>query len=306
MTTWLIKILLPCLLNVAAALLLAPLCEGLMRKLRAAVHSRIGPPVTQPYWDLLKLLGKEDLRSTGGAVYAAIPAITLGSVLLLAAMVPMGTAAAPLAFASDLIVMLYVSTMSAVLIMLVGFASSSPYASIGSSREMMMLLSVEPILAIALCVGAFKAKTLALAGIVNWQVQNGPSISMAIAGVAFLLALQAVAGKLPFDIAEADQEIMGGSLVEQSGPRLALFRWTMWVKQFVLAFLLVRVFFPWPYFAVPVADLAATVVKVLVVLTLVAVVDVVNPRLRIDQAMGYFMRVGVSSLAALAFAVIGK
>jgi formate hydrogenlyase subunit 4 len=202
--------------------------------------------------------------------------------------------------------MLYVSTMSAVLIMLVGFASSSPYASIGSSREMMMLLSVEPILAIALCVGAFKAKTLALGGIVNWQVQNGPSISMAIAGVAFLLALQAVAGKLPFDIAEADQEIMGGSLVEQSGPRLALFRWTMWVKQLVFAFLLVEVFFPWPYFAAPVVDLAATIVKVLVVLTLVAVVDVVNPRLRIDQAMGYFMRVGVSSLAALAFAVIGK
>ncbi|MGA2858782.1 MAG: NADH-quinone oxidoreductase subunit H [Candidatus Sulfotelmatobacter sp.] len=305
MTTWLIKILLPCLLNVAAALLLAPLCEGLMRKLRAALHSRIGPPITQPYWDLLKLLGKEDLRSTGGVVYAAMPAITLGSVLLLAALVPMG-AAAPLAFAGDLIVMLYVSTMSAVLIMLVGFASSSPYASIGSSREMMMLLSVEPILAIALCVGAFKAKTLALGGIVNWQVQNGPSISMAIAGVAFLLALQAVAGKLPFDIAEADQEIMGGSLVEQSGPRLALFRWTMWVKQLVFAFLLVEVFFPWPYFAAPVVDLAATIVKVLVVLTLVAVVDVVNPRLRIDQAMGYFMRVGVSSLAALAFAVIGK
>ncbi|MGO9087985.1 MAG: respiratory chain complex I subunit 1 family protein [Terriglobales bacterium] len=305
MMPWLIKILLPCLLNVAAALLLAPLCEGLMRKLRAALHSRIGPPIKQPYWDLLKLLGKEDLRSTGGVVYAAMPAITLGSVLLLAALVPMG-AAAPLAFAGDLIVMLYVSTMSAVLIMLVGFASASPYASIGSSREMMMLLSVEPILAIALCVGAFKAKTLALGGIVNWQVHNGPTISMAIAGMAFLLALQAVAGKLPFDIAEADQEIMGGSLVEQSGPRLALFRWTMWVKQLVLAFLLVEVFFPWPYFAVPVADLAATVVKVLVVLTLVAVVDVVNPRLRIDQAMGYFMRVGVSSLAALAFAVIGK
>jgi len=305
MTTWLSKILLPCLLNVAAALLLAPLCEGLMRKLRAALHSRIGPPITQPYWDLLKLLGKEDLRSTGGVVYAAMPAITLGSVLLLAALVPMG-AAAPLAFAGDLIVMLYVSTMSAVLIMLVGFASASPYASIGSSREMMMLLSVEPILAIALCVGAFKAKTLALGGIVNWQVQNGPSISMAIAGVAFLLALQAVAGKLPFDIAEADQEIMGGSLVEQSGPRLALFRWAMWVKQLVFAFLLVEVFFPWPYFADPAVDLATTVVKVLVVLTLVAVVDVVNPRLRIDQAMGYFMRVGVSSLAALAFAVIGK
>jgi formate hydrogenlyase subunit 4 len=188
----------------------------------------------------------------------------------------------------------------------VGFASGSPYASIGSSREMMMLLSVEPILAIALSVGAFKARTLTLAGIVNWQVQHGPSMSMAIGGVAFLLALQAQAGKLPFDVAEADQEIMGGPLVEQSGPRLALFRWALWTKQLVLAFLLVEVFAPWPHFGSYPADLITTVVKVVVVLTLVAVIDVVNPRLRVDQAMGYFMRVAFSSLAALAFAVIGK
>jgi formate hydrogenlyase subunit 4 len=305
MTAWFVAVLLPCLLNVALALVLSPLCEGIMRKLRAAIHSRIGPPITQPYWDLFKLLGKEDLRSTGGVVYASLPAFTLGSVLLLAALIPMGTAA-PLAFAGDMIVVLYVAAMSGVLVMLVGFASASPYASIGSSREMMMLLSVEPILAIALVVGAFKARTLALGGIVNWQVQNGPSISMAIGGVAFFLALQALAGKLPFDIAEADQEIMGGPLVEQSGPRLALFRWATWTKQLVLAFLLVEVFFPWPRLGIHLLDLMMTTVKVLVVLVLVAAIDVLNPRLRIDQAMGYFARVAFSSLAALAFAVIGK
>jgi formate hydrogenlyase subunit 4 len=305
MTAWFVMVFLPCLLNVVLALFLSPLCEGIMRKLRAAIHSRIGPPITQPYWDLLKLLGKEDLRSTGGVVYASLPALALGSLLLLATLIPMGTAA-PLAFAGDMIVVLYVAAMSAVLIMLTGFASASPYASIGSSREMMMLLSVEPILAIALCVGAFKARTLALGGILNWQVQNGPSISMAIGGLAFFLALQAQAGKLPFDIAEADQEIMGGPLVEQSGPRLALFRWTMWTKQLVLAFLLVEVFFPWPRLGIHLLDLMMTTVKVLVVLVLVAFIDVVNPRLRIDQAMGYFIRVAFSSLAALAFAVIGK
>lgn len=305
MTVWLIKTSLICLLNLAAALLLSPLAEGIMRKLRAAIHSRIGPPITQPYWDLFKLLGKEDLRSTDGTIYGGMPALTLGSVLLLATVVPMGSAA-PLAFAGDLVVVLYVAAISSVLIMLVGFSSGSPYASIGSSREVMMVLCVEPILAVALSVGAFKAGTLALGGIVNWQVQNGPSISMAIGGVAFFLALQAVAGKLPFDIAEAEQEIMGGSLVEQSGPRLALFRWALWAKQLVLAFLLVEVFFPWPRTGFYLADLLVTGLKVLVVLVLVAVVDVVNPRLRIDQAMGFFMRVGVSSLAALAFALIGK
>ena len=205
-----------------------------------------------------------------------------------------------------MIVVLYVAAMSSVLVMLTAFASGSPYAYVGSSREMMMVLSVEPILAIALTVGAFKAGTLALGGIVDFQVQNGPSISMAIAGLAFFLALQAQSGKLPFDIAEADQEIMGGPLVEQSGPRLALLRWAMWTKQLVLAFLLVEVFLPWPHFGIFPVDLAASGVKVLVVLLLVAVVDVVNPRLRIDQAMGYFVRVALSSLSALAFAVIGK
>ncbi len=305
MTVWLMKTFLLSVLNVAAALLLSPLCEGVMRKLRAAIHSRVGPPVIQPYWDILKLLGKEDLRSTGGAVYAALPALTLGSVLFLATLVPMGSDA-PLAFAGDLIVVLYVAAMSSVLLMLAGFASASPYASIGSSREMMMLLSVEPIMAIALAVGAFKAGTLTLGGIASWQVQNGPSISLAIGGVAFFLALQAVVGKLPFDIAEADQEIMGGPLVEQSGPRLALFRWSIWTKQLVLTFLLVEVFFPWPHSGIYLIDLIATIAKVLVLLILVAVVDVVNPRLRVDQAMGYFMRVAVSSLAALAFAVIGR
>jgi len=192
-----------------------------------------------------------------------------------------------------------------VFLMLAAFASGSPYGSVGGSREMMMLLAVEPVMVLALVVGAFKAGTLATGGIVSWQVRNGPSISVALAGIAFLLALQAQAGKIPFDIPEADQELMGGPLVEQSGPRLALFRWALWAKQFVLAMLLVEVFFPWPRVGVMPLDLLLTLAKALVVLLLVALVDVVNPRLRVDQAMGYFLRVGVASLAALAFAVIG-
>lgn len=104
-------VLLQCLLNVAIALLLSPLYEGVLRKVRAAIHSRIGPPITQPYWDLLKLLGKEDLRSGGGVVYASLPPLVLGSLLLLATLVPMG-AAAPLSFAGDMIAVLYVAAMS--------------------------------------------------------------------------------------------------------------------------------------------------------------------------------------------------
>jgi formate hydrogenlyase subunit 4 len=237
-------------------------------------------------------------------LYGAAPALTLGSVLLLALLVPMG-ARPPFAFAGDIVVLLYVAAISAVLLMLTAFGSGSPYASVGSSREMMMMLSVEPVMVVALVVGALKAGTLATGDIIVWQLEHGPTISMAIAGIAFFLALQAQAGKLPFDIPEADQEIMGGPLIEQSGPRLALFRWAMWSKQFVLAVLLVEVFLPWPGTGVFALDLLLTLVKAFVVLVVVALVDVVNPRLRIDQAMGYYLRVAFSSIAALAFAVIG-
>lgn len=292
------------LLDAALVLLLSPLYEGVLRKLKAALHSRIGPPITQPFLDTLKLLGKEDLRTASGLAYAAAPALGLASVLLLGTLVPLG-GAPPLGFAGDVIGIMYIAAISTVLLMLTAWGSSSPYASVGGSREMMMLLTVEPVVAVALVVGAVKAHTLSAAGIAAWNAEHGPSISMIMAGAALFLAVQAQAGKLPFDVAEADQEVMGGPLVEQSGPRLALFRWTLWAKQLVFALLLVELFVPWPHFGLLLPDLLLGLAKALVVLVLVAVVDVVNPRLRVEQAMGYYLRVGVASLAALAFAVIG-
>jgi formate hydrogenlyase subunit 4 len=98
---------------------------------------------------------------------------------------------------------------------------------------------------------------------------------------------------------------MGGPLVEFSGPRLALFRWALWAKQLVCAFLLVELYAPWPRTGLYPSDLALALVKVLVVLVLVAVIDVVNPRLRVEQAMRYYLRIAFSAAAALAFAVIG-
>lgn len=304
MTSGALQVLGLCVLNVLVAALLSPLFEGILRKLRAIVHSRTGPPVTQPYLDLLKLLGKEDLRTAGGPLSALGPAMTLGSVLVLATLVPMG-APPPLGFAGDIIVLVYVAGMGAVFLMLTAFASGSPYAFVGGSREMMMLLAVEPAVAVALIVGAVKAGTLATGDIAAWQAANGPSLSMILAGLVLFLALQAQAGKLPFDVSEAEQELMGGPLVELSGPRLALVRWALWVRQLVFACLLVEVFAPWPRLELLPLDLVLALVKVLVVLVLVAVIDVVNPRLRVDQALRYYLRVGFSALAALAFAVIG-
>jgi len=176
------------LLNVLLVLLLAPLYEGVLRKLKAALHSRRGPPVSQPYLDTLKLLGKEDLRTDPTPGQGALPSVALASVLLAALLIPMGTAP-PFAFAGDAIGLLYVLGISTVVLILAAYMSGSPFASVGGSREMMMLLSVEPVVAAVFVVAAIKAGTLSLGRMVDAQVAAGPSVSMTLAGIALLLVL---------------------------------------------------------------------------------------------------------------------
>jgi formate hydrogenlyase subunit 4 len=292
------------LLNLVLALLLAPLFEGMMRKLKAVIHSRKGPPIIQPYIDVLKLFGKEDLQPGGGTLFRMAPVVALGAMLVAVLLTPMG-GKAPLGLAGDTIVWIYVVSLAAVAMVLGAFASGNPFAYTGASREMMMLLSAELVAVVALLTAGFKAQTLLMGGMMDWQLAHGPTMSMAAAGIAFFLALQANAGRLPFDIVEAESEIVGGPLLEYSGPRLALYKMAFYVRQFVFSFVLVSIFIPWPMVKLHPLAVLVSLAKVLVVLILVVVIDSVNPRLRIDQSMNYMARLLFVALAALAFAVIG-
>ena len=104
---------------------------------------------------------------------------------------------------------------------------------------------------------------------------------------------------------EADQEIADGPFMEFSGPRLALYKLSFYIRQLVFSFILVSIFVPWPGVSFAPLALVAGLLKVLVVFVVIGLIDSVNPRLRIDQSMTYMGRVLFVSLAALAFAVIG-
>jgi len=290
--------------NLVVALLIAPLFEGVMRKLKAVIHSRKGPPITQPYLDLLKLLGKEDIQSGGGAVFRMAPVAVLGAMLLAAMLTPMG-GKPPLGMAGDTIVWIYVISLAAVMIVLGAFASGNPFAYEGASREMMMVLSVEPIVIASVVTAGVKAGTLSLGGIIDWQLTHGPTMSMAFAGIAFFLALQANLGRLPFDIVEAESEIVEGPFIEYSGPRLALYKMAFYIRQIVFSFFLVSIFVPWPMVKVYPLAVLISLAKVLVVLLVTGLIECVNPRLRIDQSMNYMSRVLFVALAGLVFAAIG-
>ena len=237
-------------------------------------------------------------------MFRLAPVMALGAMLVVAAFTPIG-GNPPLGGSGDVITWIYIMSLAAVAVMLGGFASGNPFSYAGSGREMMMLLTAEPIVVVALLTAAVKSKTLVMGGIIDWQLANGPTMSMACAGVALFLAMQANVGKLPFDIVEAETEIVGGPLMEYSGPSLALYKLAFYMRQLIFPLILVSIFVPWPHVPSMAVGMVAGFAKAFVVLLLVGVVDSVNPRLRIDQSMNYLARVLFVSLAALAFATIG-
>ncbi|HYG59767.1 MAG TPA: NADH-quinone oxidoreductase subunit H [Symbiobacteriaceae bacterium] len=283
-TLWLV------LYNLAFALLLAPLYAGLTRKLRARLHARIGPPVTQPYLDLLKLLGKESTQVSRDLIYRFAPFVTLTGAIAAALFVPLGFPA-PFGAAGDGLVLIYLLTLSSAGMVLAGLASHSPYASAGASREMMVLLVVEPVLAAAFFTVSLTTGSLAVGPFTaTW--------SAAVAAIAFLLALQAESAKLPFDIAEAETELMGGPAVEYSGPPLAALQWALMIRQVVLASFFSALFLPWWPYLHP--------VKVLLVLVMVEVVAVLSPRIKISQAIRFYQGVAALAVIGLFLATLGR
>ena len=291
------------IVNGLIALLLAPLFDGVVRKVKAIIHSRKGPPITQVYIDILKLLGKEDLRCTASALFRFAPAVALAAFLVVALLTPMGTPRPGLP--GDMVTWIYFLTLGAAAIIVLAAASGNPFAEAGAAREVMMLLSVEPIVVAALITAAIKSGSMQLADMTAWNIAHGPSVSMVSAGIAFFLALQAALGKLPFDIAEAESEIVDGPLIELSGPKLATMKLALLIRQLVYSFLLVQIFIPWPVVSPWPLSVLAALTKVLALFVLAAVIEAVSPRLRMDQAISYMGRVLFVALAALAFAAIG-
>ena len=294
-------------LNLVLVLLVAPLCQGILRKVTARIQSRQGPPLFQPYFDLLKLLGKEDIESGEiPVVQRLVSYLSLASILTVACMVPLG-AGSPFENAGDVILLVYLLTLCSVCTLLAGLAAGSTYSLVGISREMMTMITLEPLFAAALMIGALHANSLRLDAVLNGSLYFGTGIpwSGLIMVTIMLLAFQAFVQRVPFDIAEAETELMEGPLMEYSGPKLALFKYAQMVKLIVYSALFVSLFAPWG------ADLPYGTgffvcwIKIFVLVLLVTVVAATHARYRIDQAIRYFAAMLGTSFVAVLLASFG-
>jgi formate hydrogenlyase subunit 4 len=294
-------------MNLVLVLALAPLCEGILRKVTARVQSRQGPPIWQPYYDLLKLLGKEDIESgESPAMQRFTSWLSLAAILTVALLVPMGTTP-PLSGAADAYLLIYLLTLCGVSTMLAGLAAGSTYSLVGMSREMMSLMALEPLLAVAVVIGVVHSRSLRLD--VVFAGSAYAHAAWPLAGVLMLaaavLAFQALVGRLPFDIAEAETELMEGSLMEYSGPKLALFKFTQMAKLVVYGTLVVALFAPWGSGLPVPLNLVSLLLKLVLLVLVVTLVAATHARYRIDQAIRYYgVLLGVS-LVALLLALYG-
>jgi len=262
------------------------------RKVTAMVQWRVGPPWYQPAMDILKLMGKENLMPTTarGTGFFLAPVIALSAtgvaagVLWHAVLDPGG------AFVGDLIVLVYLLMIPALMTMLGASASGNPHAAAGASREMKLLLSYElPMLLAILVAVARTGWTLRLGQIV--AAQGGAPVLYSLSGIlAMLVAIlcaQAKLGQVPFDMAEAECEIMSGVYVEYSGPSLAMFLMTRAMLLAIMPLLLIALFWGglnttawWGYLSFA--------GKYVLLVALVTLIRNTNPRLRIDQALKFF------------------
>ncbi|MDA3792999.1 MAG: NADH-quinone oxidoreductase subunit H [Elusimicrobia bacterium] len=266
------------------------------RKVTALLQWRVGPPVLQPFYDFWKLFKKETVIPKGGSVMVFLlsPAVSF-SALILVSVILLKTTLTSMAYIGDIFVVIYLLLIPSIAVIMSGAASSNPLASLGASREMKMVLSYELPFILAVCVVLIKTGGITdLAGIVAYQNVHGAFIGSLSGFLAFavtVVCFQSKMAQVPFDIPEAEQEIMGGAMIEYSGPPLALFVAARWILMALLPLLITMLYLGGIHSALG-------ILKYVGVVVLVILIKNTNPRLRINQTLRFFWGI-VTGVAAV-------
>ena len=327
---WIIlKIVLGTLGVIAFGIIFGLFFKGIDRKLSAHMQGRIGPPIRQPFRDVVKLFTKENIVPDNAIpwVFNLAPIVGLVATITILLYIPLG-GFNPIATTNgsgfgDLILVLYLLIIPSLAMVIGGFASGSPYSTVGAQREMATMMAYEFPLAIIIVSFAWLIGSepfgLGLENAFSFTVITANPIwaSIGILGIigtillllALLIVTPAELSKIPFDSPEAETEIAGGLLAEYSGRNLGMFYLTDAVKTVAMASIVVALFFPYnlsPILGVGgipanIIDIVFYLVKVLLVVFFsVSLIRVAIARLKIDQIVGtYWLWITLLALIGL-------
>jgi len=257
------------------------------RKVTARIQWRVGPPWYQNFVDFLKLLGKETILPRDNKItFLLAPLLGLISVSLVATILGKVLINPLESFLGDLIVVLYLLIIPAIAIILGASSSGNPLASTGVSREMKLVLAYElPFILAVVTVIIKSGMAIKMGEIINYQINNGANLWSPSGLIAFFVAIicmQAKLGLVPFDISEAEQEIMAGVFIEYSGFSLAIFKLMKAMLLYAMPLFLISIFWAANF------GIWYFIGKYIVLLVIIILIRNTSPRVRIDQALRFF------------------
>jgi ech hydrogenase subunit B len=222
--------------TVLGIIILAPIAGGLLtgldRVISARLQGRQGPPLLQPFYDVLKLMEKESIEVNSMHrffVYISLVFAIFTTVILLSG--------------GDILLAIFALTLGSVFFVLGGYASNSPYNTIGSERELLQIMSYEPMVLLT-CIGLYYAqKSFFIKDIVAADKPSIIYLPGVFIGLIFILTFKL--RKSPFDLSmshHGHQEIVKGITTEYSGKDLAVIEVTHWYEV-IISLTLVYVFF---------------------------------------------------------------
>ncbi|WP_152664818.1 NADH-quinone oxidoreductase subunit H [Mycobacterium sp. UM_Kg27] len=280
--------------QVAGVIAGAPLVIGLMRQVRARAEGRTGAGIWQPWRDIRKLLGKQNLTPLGTTwVFAAAPAALAATTLVIVATAPLVATGSPLDPIADLITVVGLLFLGTVALTLAGIDTATAFGGMGASREITIAALVEPTILVAVFALSIPANSANLGAIVgNTSEHPGQVISLAsaLAFVALVIVIVAETGRLPVDNPSTHLELTmvhEAMVLEYAGPKLAMVEWASGMRLTVLLALLANLFFPWGIAAAEpsVLDLivgaGAIALKVAALAAVMAAVEVFLAKLRL-------------------------
>ncbi|MDD5166276.1 MAG: NADH-quinone oxidoreductase subunit H, partial [Candidatus Omnitrophica bacterium] len=264
--------------------------EFIDRKIYARLQNRVGPPWFQTFADFIKLAGKEDIIPTDAnqKMFSLAPIFALTSVVTAFLYIPLWKSEALFSFNGDIIMVLYLLTIPTLAFFIGGWYSKSLFSRIGSVRAVIQLFAYEVPLFMSILASALLADTWSLKDIAVFYTRHPyyflfNLIGFGISAVALLGKLE----KVPFDIPEAETEVVAGAFTEYSGRLLAILRLAIDVEMIVGAALLVAVFFPFGLAFNPWIGFMVFILKVMAVVALLSLLRTIVARLRIDQMIDF-------------------
>ncbi|MFH1139852.1 MAG: NADH-quinone oxidoreductase subunit H [Pseudomonadota bacterium] len=295
------------LLHILLALVAAPLPPAVINRTKAFFGGRNGPPLTQLYYDLFKLLRKGAVYSrTTSWVFRAGPPVELAAALAALAVTPLGGVAALLAFPGDLLFLAYALGLMRFFTVCAALDTGSPFEGMGASREVQFSALAEVALLTGLVAVASQVHSFSLSVMSReaWSATPGweGGSTILLASAALVVVLLAENARIPFDDPKTHLEltmIHEVMILDHCGVDLAMIEYASALKFWILGSLLASLILP-PWTASPGLNLAIGFCGLLLLAIAVGVIESIMARLKLVRAPQLLVAAGVLSfLAAL-------